>query len=223
MAVSAVFLDVGGVFHLPDPDLILRSLRSAGFEPDESQFARAHYAGTAALEDFAENDREIWRTYHRAFAKTLAVPAAADLLTDLFDQPGIWTYEIPGSRAALQRLATTGVALAIVSNSDGTLEERLRAEQLCQPGDGHGVCMAAVLDSGTCGFAKPDPRIFELALHATGVAPEEALHVGDTVGADVVGARAAGVTPLHLDPYEFCRDDTHEHIRALDEVVGFVS
>jgi putative hydrolase of the HAD superfamily len=72
-----------------------------------------------------------------------------------------------------------------------------------------------VIDSAAVGVAKPDPAIFRIALEATGVAPERVLHIGDTVGADVDGALAAGIRPLHLDPYGFCRDDSHPHIPDL--------
>jgi putative hydrolase of the HAD superfamily len=68
------------------------------------------------------------------------------------------------------------------------------------------------------GVAKPDPAIFAIALEACGVAPERALHIGDTVGADVDGALAAGVHPIHLDPYAFCRDDSHHHAPDLATV-----
>jgi putative hydrolase of the HAD superfamily len=52
------------------------------------------------------------------------------------------------------------------------------------------------------------------------VAPERALHIGDTVGADVDGALAAGVRPVHLDPYGFCRDDSHPHVPDLPTVAA---
>ena len=41
--------------------------------------------------------------------------------------------------------------------------------------------------------AKPDPAIFRAALERLGVAPADAIHVGDSVEHDVAGARAAGL------------------------------
>ena len=49
-----------------------------------------------------------------------------------------------------------------------------------------------MIDSALVGVEKPDPAIFRAALEALGVAPEEALYVGDLYEVDVVGARAAG-------------------------------
>ena len=99
---------------------------------------------------------------------------------------------MPGSLDGLRALHATGLRLAIVSNSDGTLEERLAREGICQAGPGAGVPMSIVIDSAAVGVAKPDPAIFTIALDACGVAPERVVHVGDAVGADVAGAGALG-------------------------------
>jgi putative hydrolase of the HAD superfamily len=45
---------------------------------------------------------------------------------------------------------------------------------------------------------KPDPAIFHGALRALGVAPEEAIHVGDDPVLDVEGARAAGMRVVQV-------------------------
>ena len=47
--------------------------------------------------------------------------------------------------------------------------------------------------------AKPDAAIFEYALNAVGVSPEEAVHVGDSFEADIMGAHAAGIRAILLD------------------------
>ena len=63
--------------------------------------------------------------------------------------------------------------------------------------------------------AKPDAAIFEYALNAVGVSPEEAVHVGDSFEADIMGAHTAGIRAILLD-----RDGTQtgrwgETIRTL--------
>jgi putative hydrolase of the HAD superfamily len=221
--VEAVFLDVGGVFHLPSHALVTAALRRAGVHADEALLDRAHYAGVAALVEWPGGDDGIWTAYERAYVESLGAPAECvpDAVAELdvaFRAPGIWSRLAPGSLDGLRALHATGVGLAIVSNSDGTLEGRLRDEGICQVGEGRGVPMTIVIDSGVVGVAKPDPAIFRLALDACGVAPERAVHVGDTVGADIDGALAAGVRPVHLDPYGFCRDDTHAHVSDLQMV-----
>jgi putative hydrolase of the HAD superfamily len=231
--VEAVFLDVGGVFHLPLHEPILDAFGRLGLEIDPALLDRAHYAGVAALSRWPEGEgleREIriWTAFHAAYALELGVPPerlleVVEALDAAYATPGMWSRHVPGSIAALRALAGTGVALAIVSNSDGTLEPRLAAEGVCQVGPGAGVPVAVVVDSGAVGVAKPDPAIFRFALEATGVDPGRAVHVGDTVGADVDGARAAGVQPLHLDPYHFCADDSHPHLADLADLAPLLA
>ena len=221
--VEAVFLDVGGVFHLPDHAMVIHALHRAGHEVDPALLDRAHYAGVAALVDWPDDEDGIWRAYEEAYATAAGVPAerlddACAELDAAFAAKGMWSRVVSEAVDALRELERTGLALAIVSNSDGTLEGRLAAEGICQVGPGRGVPMAIVIDSGAVGVAKPNPAIFDIALEATGVAPEAAIHVGDAVGADVAGARAAGVRPVHLDPHGFCADTSHPHLRSLAEL-----
>jgi putative hydrolase of the HAD superfamily len=225
--VEAVFLDVGGVFHLPDPTIVGEALRRAGVDGplEPAVLDRAHYAGVAALLDWPAAEAGIWTAYEEAYAREVGtpeerVPDAVAELDVAFRREGVWGRQVPGSLDGLRALQATGVALAIVSNSDGTLEGRLAREGICQAGPGPGVPMTIVIDSGAVGVAKPDPAIFRIALEATGVAPDRVLHIGDTVGADVHGALAAGVRPVHLDPYGFCSDDSHPHIPDLATVAA---
>jgi putative hydrolase of the HAD superfamily len=225
--VAAVFLDVGGVFHLPSHEIVGPALRRAGVAGPISGevLDRAHYAGVAALVDWPSGDDGIWTAYEEAYAREAGAPpeCVPDAVAELdvaFRAEGIWSRQVPGSLDGLRAIERTGVALAIVSNSDGTLERRLAREGICQVGPGAGVPMSIVIDSGAVGVAKPDPAIFTLALDACGVAPDRALHIGDTVGADVDGALAAGVRPLHLDPYGFCTDSSHPHVRDLATVAA---
>ena len=204
--LDAVLLDVGGVFHLPDHDRIVAAMARSGIDVDPADLDRAHYAGVVALTDFTEDDRNIWLAYNRGYARALGadeqVEAVAEALLNEFTTGGVWTRIIPGSRDALTMIAATGVKLAIVSNADGSVEAQLAADGICQVGPGSGVEIDAVLDSSVVGVAKPDPRIFEIALERLGVTADRAIHVGDTPAADVVGARAAGITPVLIDPYD---------------------
>jgi putative hydrolase of the HAD superfamily len=86
------------------------------------------------------------------------------------------------------------------------------------------VPVVVVVDSAIAGFEKPDARIFAGALERLGVPPAQVAHVGDTVYADVRGALAAGIRPLHLDPYGFCRGGpAHQHVRSLVDVADLIA
>lgn len=89
----------------------------------------------------------------------------------------IW---IDGAVEAVNRLRSRGLSVAVVSNWDISLHERLAS--LGVP----------VVTSAEAGARKPEPAVFRLALERLAVVPERTLHVGDT-DADEEGARAAGL------------------------------
>lgn len=225
--VRAVFLDLGGVFYLPDHGRMVAALARLELTIERDRLDEAHYHGVAALEEFRDGDGSIWHAYNRAYARVCGVPAddvdaAMAVLLEEFERGGVWTRVIPGSRAALQELATLGLRIAVVSNADGTVEEQLRDDVICQVGPGPGVTVELILDSAVVGVSKPDPAIFGLALDAMGVAPGDTVHVGDTPAADVVGARAAGVTPILVDPYDLHRGIDCRRVRSLTDVVSLL-
>ena len=56
----------------------------------------------------------------------------------------------------------------------------------------------ALAFSDEVGYVKPDPRLFMAALEALGVEPGKAVHVGDSVKSDVLGAKNAGMKTVWL-------------------------
>ena len=80
---------------------------------------------------------------------------------------------------------------------------------------GSGSTFTAVIDSALVGHEKPDPRIFTCALERSGASPERTLHVGDLYHADVLGARAAGIHALLLDPFDDWSVDDCERLPDL--------
>jgi putative hydrolase of the HAD superfamily len=93
---------------------------------------------------------------------------------------------------ALGRLRAEGIRLAVVSNWDASLHEMLDRTGLRAHVD-------IVVSSVEVGFAKPHPGPFQAALAHLGLAPRDAIHVGDSAQEDVAGAQAAGVTPVLVD------------------------
>ncbi|MDP4220479.1 MAG: HAD family hydrolase [Bacteroidota bacterium] len=53
--------------------------------------------------------------------------------------------------------------------------------------------------SDDVGFAKPDRRIFEIALERGGVSQDEAVFIGDSWHIDITGALTAGIRPIWLN------------------------
>jgi putative hydrolase of the HAD superfamily len=164
-----------------------------------------------------------WDVYFRRYAALAGVgpdrlPEAAEGLRAAFALP-LWRRVAPGAIELLRRWRAPGVRIVLVSNSDGTVEGVLGELGVCQVGAGPGVAVEAILDSQVVGMAKPDPGFFALALRRADVEAGDALHVGDSLHADVVGAAAAGIRPLHFTPYGGCDGDRHAHLARLDDLV----
>jgi putative hydrolase of the HAD superfamily len=225
---DAVVFDAGGVLVIPTPELFGPLITDHGGDGSEASIIRAHYAAMAAQDRHSQRDQD-WHVYSRAFVAATGVPNAhfdaafaAHSWTMAADLDS-WRWPLTDSVRALRRLHAADVPMAVVSNADGQIAETLRVQGVCQVGPGDGVPMAVVVDSHLVGVAKPDPAIFGFALDVLGTDPARTLYVGDSVSRDVVGARAAGMHPLHLDPYDDHPDATHDRIGSLAAVLDWVS
>jgi putative hydrolase of the HAD superfamily len=218
--VDAVIFDAGGVLLLPDAEAGRAAIAGLCDEWVPSDWHRAHYAALLALEQMDPID---WLAHRRVVATEVGVrdehlDAAAALIEDVM--ASTW-MPVDGAADSLRALAAAGYKLAVVSNAWGTIAQWLEQHKVCSVSDDELPRVGAVIDSHLVGIEKPDPRIFQLALDALDVVPERSLYVGDTVRFDVNGALAAGLQPVHVDPYGFC-DGMHCHIASLAELTGWL-
>ena len=226
-----MLFDAGGVLLLPDAAEILRALEQFGIDSDLTTIDRAHYAAMAAVDQELEGrqitsggltsamwDGTLREAYRGVKKRSLGIPndCPAELEKAIFEAR--WTRVAPGALETLATVAARNIPIGIVSNSDGTIEADLKAFNVCQVGPGAGTCVVRVVDSTVVGVAKPDPAIFAIALEAARVPADRAMFIGDSVAIDVVGAAAAGIRPLHFDPFDFCGGRDHDDIRELAEV-----
>ncbi len=194
-----MLFDAGNTLLFLDYDRMAAAVGAAlGMPLDAERLAGAAGAAARAAERARGADRDRAGVYLEALFIGAGVPAArmgevGVCLDRLHRENHLWCRLAAGTREALDRLRASGLRLGIVSNSDGRVEEALIAAGLRD-------CFDVVLDSALVGVEKPDPAIFRAALAALGVAPAEALYVGDLYDVDVVGARAAGMEAVLLLP-----------------------
>jgi FMN phosphatase YigB (HAD superfamily) len=216
--IRAVSLDVGGVLVLPNHDWLADALTAAGVEHDRDRFVEGHYRAMAEVDRCLSTPEE-FTDYRRGFLLAVGTPegqldlGAAAMATSLTS--AAWHQPIPGARDAADRLAGAGLRLAVTSNADGTVEDLLRRHGLAQVGEGPGIAVELVTDSGVLGVAKPDPAMFLATAEGLGLPPESVLHVGDGGYYDAEGARAVGMAGVHVDPFRLCPDDRHAHVESL--------
>jgi putative hydrolase of the HAD superfamily len=93
----------------------------------------------------------------------------------------------PAIGRALARLRQAKFRLALVSNGGPTQRQKLAAAQLPES------LFATIQVSGEIGVAKPAAAIFQAALRALAVSPEQTVMIGDSPREDIAGAAALGI------------------------------
>jgi putative hydrolase of the HAD superfamily len=199
MSLRAVLFDAGNTLLSLEYDRLARRVGQAvGRLLTARALELAEARAAQVLERRDGRDRERASRYLETLFLEAGVPAGHRALVratllQLHRERHLWSRAAPGAEPALVRLAAAGLRLGVVSNSDGRCEEALVTAGLRAHFD-------VVIDSDVVGVEKPDPAIFAAALGALGVAPGEALYVGDVYEVDVVGARGAGLEAILLDP-----------------------
>lgn len=114
-------------------------------------------------------------------------PALAQAGSDVFRAARNRVTPYPDVRPVLERLRPHHV-LVSVTNGNAQVEHTPLAG-----------CFDHVLNAADVGAAKPDPAMLVAACELAGVAPGEALHVGDDPTRDVVPARTIGMATVWLN------------------------
>jgi putative hydrolase of the HAD superfamily len=209
--LDTLSLDAGNTLVSIDFEWVADELSRLGVHCPPDAVRRAEAAGRPATSRRLElghstEGADGFRLYLRNLCRRLDAASALDdaaldelveaLAQVLRSRPTheLWSSVLPRVPDALEAFRELGLRLVVVSNSDGSVEQSLRAQGL----RGH---FDAVIDSHVVGHEKPDPRIFDTALEAVGSLPQRTLHVGDIYAVDVLGARRAGLHALLLDPY----------------------
>ncbi|MFN2462309.1 MAG: HAD family hydrolase, partial [Candidatus Dormibacteria bacterium] len=193
--------------HVPTGAELYRHVLSAeGLEFALEEIERAHgparelyIRATREGRDFeASMDlaREFWTEYNTLVLAGLGVEAErlAQVVQSVYRYS--WGADCwqayPDALPALRELKTLGIRMAIVSNFVDTLQS------LC---DASGLTpfFETIVASVDAGAMKPDGRIWATTLRRMGVEAADTWHVGDNYWADVLGARAAGLTPVLVD------------------------
>ena len=199
--LKAVLLDWGGTLMQEEwTDEIALEGHAAGLAaiardglPTAEAFTRYLSDHEAELFRLVGDDEiDIADVMRRSFAEHGVNLGDDDLRLFLTAVHDVWAsyYWLAGTtHALLDALRRRGLRLALVSNTaspEWLLRPVLERQGLLERLD-------AVALSSEVGKRKPHPAIFERALDELGVAPGQALFVGDRLEADVAGASRVGM------------------------------
>jgi len=203
--LQSILFDAGGTLVRIDYAFIAEVARSHGHDVGDDDLLRGEVAARLAIDDRARAARRPEGTdatrvpgYFENVLRGARVPEGLidRIRVEVESQhreSNLWRVALPGALETLRGLRSRGVRTAIVSNSDGRVRAKLARLGLTDD-------VEFVLDSHEEGVEKPDPAIFERALARMGVAAERAAYIGDIYSIDAIGARAAGLHPVLVDP-----------------------
>lgn len=201
--LRAIYFDAGNTLLFPDRHRLLAVVRRLGISADASRFEEIEYRARQRLAELAQRsgrgtESHVWNEYFGTIFREWGVPeaklaAVTERVRQMHEELDLWSLVPEGTHEALVTLRRRGFRLGVISNADGRVASLLKRAGLLAHLD-------IVVDSGIEGVEKPDPRIFAIALARTGVAPHQAIHVGDLYHVDVLGARGAGMRAVLVDP-----------------------
>ena len=156
-----------------------------------------------------ESQRELERQSIQDTIEHFDSNADADELADmLFEQ---WVKP-PIFEDSKEFLENSPLPVYIVSNIDkADIEEAIHF---------HGLNPAGVFTSEDAKSYKPCGKIFDMALEEAGLRPNEVIHIGDSIGSDVKGARRKGIRALWINRNGKEVPDGVECISALKDALS---
>lgn len=128
------------------------------------------------------------------------------------------TNLVPFTRDVLENLVSSGFTLHIITNGFSEIQEiKLEA---C----GIRTYFENVVCSEAIGINKPNPMIFKYAMDQAGVAPKDALMIGDDYRTDVVGAIRSGMQAIWFQPKPQPKKSKFENqVSCLSEIPWLAS
>jgi putative hydrolase of the HAD superfamily len=219
--IDTICLDAGGTLVWPNWGRVRDALAVEGITVDAASLAAADPRVRRSLDEghliAASTDQgRAWSFFDDVLtmAGVALTPQARRALSALEDYQrtmNLWEHVPDFVAPALVELRRRGYKLVVVSNANGTVKQAFRRIGLLDLVD-------VIVDSAEAGYEKPDRRLFDTALRMAGAQHARAIHVGDIYHIDVIGARAAGLTPVLVDEADLYGDADCHRIRSIAEL-----
>ena len=218
MPLRAVVFDVDFTIARPGPDLGPEGYRLLGerhgltLDPERYEEARRTAFTTLKRHPELDHDEEIWVLFTQRIIEGMG--GTGDTYAAATEMERRWAsahhFELyDDALPTLEAVRERGLKVGLLSNTERDLDEFVAH---------HGLTVDAVLTSRAHGKTKPHETIFRRMLELLGVAPEEALMVGDTVADDIEGALAVGMEAVLVD-----REGRYPELESLDDLRGVLS
>jgi putative hydrolase of the HAD superfamily len=206
----AVFFDAGETLLSPHPsfsEIFVAVMAENGVDVNVAEVEDARtYVGVNFDELVARAGQTTWSTspavsrkfwgvvYQEILARLVVEDPGGELFEALyrrftqFDSYRLFDDVLP----TIDAIRSAGLQVGLISNFEDWLEEMLTAWEVTRLFD-------PIVISGVEGVEKPDPAIFLLAVERAGVAPEDAVYIGDHPRIDAAAAEAVGMGSILID------------------------
>lgn len=159
----------------------------------------ARFSAAGAVMSFCENEGDLPFILLKPDTPTLIEDSMREYI-GRDDSEAVWLFKavernalriFDGIFELLSELKRAGVKLAVISNADAK-DLALRVKELGLTG-----IFDILVTPDTFGVKKPKPEVYLKTLEKLGVAPSEAVMIGDRPDRDVEPPRGAGLSAVH--------------------------
>lgn len=217
---KALLFDFGGTLAFLDYVLLAAEFSTPSRKLHPTELERAEYRGRKELDCCLMGPRgngldHAYALLFRAWMEAAGIPAEeveahGERFRAIHREATLWRVVRPGTFEALEKLKSAGIRLGIVSNAEGQVADDAKRFGLAPYFD-------VIIDSHLVGVAKPDPRIFRIAMEQMDIGPDETLYAGDIYSIDMLGAKAAGIDGRLIDQLDLYDWVEHTRIRGVHE------
>ena len=223
--IQAILFDLGGTLmfarggwdsiHARADTALTESLQAQGLELDINTFVPQFRERLQAY--YTQRDEELHETTYMSALKEMLIDDGHQNITEAGLRSALdamfavtqsnWMLE-EDAIPMLTRLKSNEYRMGIISNAGDNkdvmqLVERFQLEHFFD----------FVLTSAACSYRKPHPLIFKMALAHWNIPANEAIMVGDTLEADILGAQKAGLLGVWITRRAQPNVDDLRHIK----------
>lgn len=183
------YVEIGSQYGLSvDPQKLARSFKNSLHKLSIEHPIYGKHTGIGWENWWRQIVHNVFKDQHN-YVSDATLDKVANSLIRCYGTSMCW-HKYPGTIELLEYLRKKSLILGVISNFDERLEAILEDTRIR-------VYFSFVLTSYDFGAEKPDISIFDEALrltkerHSIDLAPQQAIHIGDSVSNDYIGAKNA--------------------------------
>jgi putative hydrolase of the HAD superfamily len=200
MEIKAVIMDFGGTLveggleWEPYHQSIRAILKGKGYPHNMKDLKKALRSALDKLNNIRNKGKELtFEEVYASFLTRLGLPSDPETIEELHENYKYYfkSHFFNCTEKVLQKLSSR-YKLALLSNTMSN-QPHIKLEEA-----GYDKYFDVIICSRDIGVRKPNPEAFKRVLDMLGVKPENTVHVGDSVEADMYGARESRITGIWI-------------------------